>query len=137
MVFLTNGLFVLSAIVGNILYVEHGKNIREGFICISLNNSTNTSWPVMWKRMNTEFRDERKVFTKNISKPESYNSMEYKLRLYYFNNTYVESDWNAVFIPPCNEYLFKIILYSLYSIFSILGMLVLCIIIKLFYDKNL
>lgn len=119
MVFLTNGLIVLSAIVGNILYVEHGKNIREGFICISLNNNTNDSWPTMWKRMNSEFKDERKLFTKNITKPVSTNSMMYKLRLYYFNNTYVESAWKDVHTLPCRENLYKILLYFTYSLFAI------------------
>lgn len=67
MVLLTNELILLYAFIGNISYVEYEKNVREGFICFSLNNVNNDSWAAMWQRMTSIDKMEKKVFTMNFS----------------------------------------------------------------------
>lgn len=101
--FLSNVLILLFAIFGDILYVEYWKSIREGFICISVNNKTNFSWPEMWKRMNTELSRDRKWFNNIISNTDSNNTVPFYqhvceswLEWYLHSNMYPKFVWNYV-----------------------------------------
>lgn len=55
MVVLTNEVVLLTAFVGNIIYIDHLKNVRESFISVSTNNNNNNNEchniGIEWKMM--------------------------------------------------------------------------------------
>ena len=90
------GVLFLSAFVNNILFIQVDPNIRESFICMSINNSRNDTWPSTWKRMNVNnglysYKLDSDIINKS-------SIVEYKLRLYFVDRRYLESkDWNELY----------------------------------------
>lgn len=113
MVQLANGFVVLTAFLGNILYIDKLTNVRDSFICISKNNERNESWPQNWFRMETETSADSRMFKYNASLLSNLTkTLEYKLRFYYFNNSFIDSNWNPVLTDFCTTDPYRILFYS-------------------------
>ena len=84
------GLLFLSAFVNNTLFIQVDPNVRDTFICLSINNKGDDSWPSAWKRMDVN----NGLFTYKIDNNIINNStdLEYKLRLYYSNKPHVVTE---------------------------------------------
>lgn len=99
------GVLFLSAFVNNSLFVQVDSNVRDTFICVSVNNEKNDTWPSRWKHSKplgfNLFKydiDERLI--------QNSTSIQYKLRMYYLNRTLVESPgWQQLYQKPieCNS----------------------------------
>ena len=71
------GILFLSALVNNTLFVQVDSNYREAFICLSVNNVNNETWPLSWNRMVKN--DQLYSFKINENVFNNSNSIQYKL----------------------------------------------------------
>lgn len=125
MVVLTNGVVLLTAIIGHVIYIEHIKNVREIFICITSNNERNDKWPQQWHRMDNLVTESRKMFKYNTSVMNETGDTQYKLRMYFFNNSFIETNWSESYIYNCNFcenlcYSSIVIVFIIFIVFTII-----------------
>lgn len=111
MIVTTNSLIILSTFIGNILYVEHDNKVRDGFICVSVNNQHNDSWPASWERLNTKMIGHRKLFYRNITIDDTISDISIRIRLYFFNNSLIESNWINIYKFNNKENLYEVLFY--------------------------
>lgn len=114
------GLLFLSAFVNNTLFIHVDPSVRDTFICLSINNQSNDSWPSAWKRMDLNYG----LFTYKIDDNIINNStvLDYKLRLYYSNKPHVITDkwiqlYNKTQIKECNINVCIILLIVFFLLF--------------------
>lgn len=82
------GLLFLSAFINNTLFIQVDPSVRESFICPSVNNEYNDTWPSSWKRMNVNSG----LHSYHFDNIDKYSFVEYKLRLYYFDRSSVSTE---------------------------------------------
>lgn len=88
MMLLPAGVLFLSAFINNTLYIQVDPKVREAFICSSVNNENNDTWPSSWKRMNLNNGLHSYLF----DDVNNYSIVKYKLRLYYFDRSSVTTE---------------------------------------------
>lgn len=122
MMVLPVGVIFLFAFINNTLFIQVDPSIGETFICLSINNANNDTWPSTWRRMNIN----NGLYTYKINEDiiDTSSIIQYKLRLHHFNKSYVVTEkWNelyrASYEKECNV---CIILFNVFLILFI-GML--------------
>lgn len=91
------GVLFLTTFVNNTLFIQVDNNVRESYICLSVNNVTNDTWPSAWIRMSVDYGLFKYKINDNILNRST--TIQYKLKLYYYNNIYkVTKNWNDLYI---------------------------------------
>lgn len=110
MVVLPVGVLFLFAYINNTLYIQVDPGVREAFICLSVDNVKNDTWPSTWRRMNLSSG----LFLYNVDDYIKSSLVEYKLRLYYFNKTnVVTKEWKELYRSSTECHLYMCIILSI------------------------
>ena len=126
------GILFLSALVNNTLFVQVDSNYREAFICLSVNNVNNETWPLSWNRMVKN--DQLYSFKINENVFNNSNSIQYKLKKFLQDGRCIQMEkWQELYVKPVECELFicvAAIIVFLILLISTIGYLVYKIYLK-------
>ena len=124
------GILFLSALVNNTLFVQVDSNYREAFICLSVNNVNNETWPLSWNRMVKN--DQLYSFKINENVFNNSNSIQYKLKFFLQDGRCIQMEkWQELYVKPVECELFicvaAIIVFQILLISTIGYVYLICI----------
>ena len=127
------GILFLSALVNNTLFVQVDSNYREAFICLSVNNVNNETWPLSWNRMVKN--DKLYSFKINENVFNNSNLIQYKLKFFLQDGRCIQMEkWQELYVKPVKCELF--ICVAAIIVFSILLISTIGYVVYKIYLKN-
>jgi hypothetical protein len=86
---LSSAYIILSALLNNVLYINHPPNAGAVYICFDEDGVRNDSWPDDWTRMSPHVSFNVLMLTTSV--PDS--ATEYKLRMVFQDHSTGDSSW--------------------------------------------